>query len=141
MEISDAGVAFIEAHEGCKLEAYLDSVGIPTIGYGHTSGVSEGDTCTQEQADQWLRDDLSEAEDCVNKVVAVPLTQNQFDALCSFTFNLGCGALKGSTLLRLLNQGDTENSAKEFVKWDRAGGKVVAGLLKRRQDEQALFNS
>src|ERR1700744_5782663 len=106
MKMSQTGLALTMASEGVRLTAYLDSGGIPTIGYGHTSGVKAGMTCTQAQAEQWLAEDVEGSEYVVNKVVTAPLNQNQFDALVDFVFNLGSGAFQGSTLLKLLNQGD-----------------------------------
>jgi lysozyme len=136
---SKKGLQLTEKCEGCRLEAYLDQVGIPTIGYGHTRGVKLGDTCTQEQAEQWLHEDIAIAEADVNSHVYVPLTQGMFDALVDFCFNLGCAARNKSTLLHLINSNDLANAANEFSKWDHAGGKVVAGLLRRRLDERTEF--
>lgn len=141
MEYSPDGLKLTESFEGCRLQAYLDSVGVPTIGYGHTHGVTMGMTCTQEQADAWLQEDVQGAVQVVNNLVTVPLTQQQFDALVDFTFNLGTGALQHSTLLRLLNSGDYQGAAGEFEKWDKAGGKVLPGLLRRRQAERDMFNT
>lgn len=142
MKISERGLEFIKQHEGCKLEAYQDSVGIWTIGYGHIVGVKQDDTCTQEQAEAWLMEDVASiSEKCINWMVKVPLTQPEFDALCSFTFNLGCSALRNSTLLKKLNQSDYDGASLEFHKWDHAGGKQIAGLTKRRADEAALFEA
>ena len=129
----------IMASEGCRLTAYQDSVGVWTIGYGHTKGVGAGMTCTPVQAASWLADDLHLSEYGVNCHVSVMIDQNQFDALCDFVFNLGIGALSGSTLLRLLNEGETAAAANEFPKWCHAGGKVLPGLVTRRAREQALF--
>ena len=139
MNIGPQGLALIKSFEGLRLTAYLDSVGVPTIGYGHTKGVRMGDTCTQAQADAWLAEDVRDAEACVNSAVTVPMTQAEFDALVSFTFNLGCGNLRKSTLLRLLNEGDRHGATVEFRKWDKAGGQVLAGLTRRRDAESRLF--
>lgn len=141
MDYSPDGLKLTESFEGCRLQAYLDSVGVPTIGYGHTHGVTMGMTCTQEQADAWLQEDVQGAVQAVNNLVIVPLTQQQFDALVDFTFNLGAGALQQSTLLRLLNSGNYQGAAGEFEKWDKAGGKVLPGLLRRRQAERDIFNT
>ena len=139
MNISEAGLDFIKEHEGCRLEAYQDSVGVWTVGVGHTGPlVVKGLVITQDEADDLLRHDVAVAVKCVTGLVTVPLTQEEFDALCSFTFNLGCTALRNSTLLRKLNAGE-DGIATEFLKWDHAGGKQVAGLTKRRADEAALF--
>jgi len=91
MDYSPDGLKLTQSFEGCRLKAYLDSVGVPTIGYGHTHGVTMGMTCTQEQADAWLQEDTQGAVQAVNNLVTVPLTQQQFDALVDFTFNLGAG--------------------------------------------------
>ena len=139
METSANGIHLIEQFEGCRLRAYQDAVGVWTIGYGHTRGVFEGMTTDHDGAEALLRMDLEEAEAAVNRLVAVPIEQCQFDALVSFTFNLGAGNLSRSTLLRKLNDGDYEGAAAEFPRWNRAGEKVLAGLTRRREAEQALF--
>ena len=139
MNISEAGLALIREFEGCKLEAYLDSVGIPTIGVGHTAGVKMGDICTQDQADTWLRTDVQVAVRCVANSVTGVLSQGQIDALTSFVFNLGCGALRNSSLLRMLNAGHDDAAAQQFERWNHAGGRVLAGLTARREAEKELF--
>lgn len=141
MKIGDAGLALIKEYEGCRLEAYQDSVGIWTIGYGHTSGVQAGDKCTQDEADAWLLEDVKHAETCVNGAVTVPLTQNEFDALVSFVFNLGCKQFRSSTLLRKLLDSDYDGAAAELKRWNKAGGQVLAGLTKRRAAEEKLFET
>lgn len=141
MTYSEDGLHLTEQFEGCKLDAYQDSVGVATIGYGHTRNVTMGMTCTQEQAEQWLQEDVQSAADAVNRLVTVELTQQEFDALVDFTFNLGAGNLQRSTLLRLLNSGDYTGAAAEFQKWDKAGGQVLAGLLRRRQAEADMFDA
>ena len=140
MRISDEGVGLIKAFEGCKLGSYYDSAGVLTIGYGCTTDVAPGMKITQVQAEERLKVDLKDAEDAVNLLVVVPLSQNEFDALVSFTFNLGQGALRRSTLLKLLNQSDYTGAAKEFLRFDKADGKVLAGLSRRRMAEMRLFN-
>ncbi|MGX6999928.1 lysozyme [Caballeronia sp. KNU42] len=140
MQYSQEGLSLTESFEGCNLTAYQDSVGVWTIGYGHTQGVAQGMTCTQTQAEQWLLADVANAEAAVNRLVHIAMSQEEFDALVDFTFNLGIGNFAGSTLLRLLNVRDIAGAANEFEKWDLAGGVVVAGLLRRRQAEQALFS-
>lgn len=139
MKHSLQGLLLTERFEGCRLIAYQDQVGVWTIGYGHTRGVCEGMTCTQAQAEAWLLEDMRLCEACVNENVSISLTQGQFDALTDFCFNLGCHALKCSTLLQLLNKSNFAAAAKEFEKWDHAGGKEIAGLLRRRQAEEAEF--
>ena len=129
----------IKHHEGLVLHAYLCPAGVPTIGYGHTGGVSMGDVITEKKADELLKKDLRSAEYAVNKYVNVDLNQNQFDALVSFVFNLGAGNFKSSTLLRKLNFSDYDGAASEFKRWNKAGGRVLAGLTKRRLAEEKLF--
>lgn len=141
MKYSKSGLALTESFEGCRLVAYQDQAGIWTIAFGHTRGVRPGDTCTQAQAEAWLQEDIAFAEDCVNKNVTVLLTQEEFDSLVDLIFNIGCGNFKTSTLLRLLNSGDYAAAAAEFPKWDHAGGKENAGLLRRRIAEEAEFQS
>ncbi|WP_210523472.1 lysozyme [Pantoea ananatis] len=141
MQTSNKGMDLIKRFEGLKLEVYRDSVGIPTIGYGHTNGVKMGDVITCEQADKYLREDLLVAELTINTNVKVKLTQNQFDALASFVFNLGSGNFVKSTLLKKLNAGDFAAAADEFGKWVNAGGKKLAGLVKRRAAEREVFIS
>ena len=142
MRISDDGIELIKEYEGLALKAYKCPAGIWTIGYGHTGpDVREGQVIDEITAEAYLRKDLETAEKCVNACVAVPITQGQFDALVSFAYNLGCGALRRSTLLRCLNAGDDEGAANEFPKWTRANGKVLQGLVRRRQAEQELFLS
>jgi lysozyme len=144
MTTSDAGLALIEEFEGCVLHAYPDpaSGGVPwTIGYGHTKGVQPGDSCTRAQAVAWLRADAGDAEAAVNRLVGVPLAQHQFDALVSFTYNLGQGALAQSTLLRLLNAGsDPAQVSAQFLRWNRGPDGPMPGLTRRRAAEKAMFD-
>lgn len=143
MKISDRGLELIKRHEGLRLEAYPDpgSGGEPwTIGYGHTgTDVAPGLMIDEAEATRLLRSDVGAAEQCIDEAVEVEITQHQFDALVSFVFNLGCRAFMGSTLLKLLNQGNHAAAMGQFSRWDRAGGRVMAGLTKRRHDEAALF--
>lgn len=132
----------IKQFEGLRLTSYQDQVGVWTIGYGHTGqSVHAALTITQDCADEYLHADVSGAVDCVNREVAVDISQNQFDALVDFVFNLGCQALKGSTLLAYLNAGRDADAAGQFQRWDHAGGVEVPGLLARRQAEARLFAS
>jgi lysozyme len=141
MKISEKGLALIKEFEGCKLKAYQDSVGIWTVGYGHTGpDVREGLEITQARAEELLREDLHDVERCLANSVSVTLTQNEYDALASFVFNLGCGRLRGSTLLRKLNAGDVD-CGPEFDKWCNAGGRQLPGLVRRRKAERELFES
>lgn len=144
MKTSSNGRALIRQFEGDKLTAYICPAGVLTIGVGHTGpDVKRGMTITQAQSDALLVADLAKFEAAVARLVKVPVTQNQFDALVSFAFNLGGGALGGSTLLKLLNGGRYAEAAAQFSKWDKAtvNGKKVAlpGLTKRRAAEAALF--
>ena len=141
MKTSENGIKLIEQFEGCSLKSYQDVAGVWTNGYGNTHGVVPGTTITQAQAESDLLSNVAGSEYVVNTVVKVTLTQNQFDALVDFVFNLGSGNFQSSTLLRLLNQGDFAGASNEFPKWNHAGGVVVAGLTRRRLAEQALFNS
>lgn len=144
MKASDSGVALIRRFEGCELTAYLDAVGVLTIGVGHTGpDVSVGQTITEEQADDLLRADLEDTEHCVNSAVPHPLLQSEFDALVSFVFNVGCNAFRGSTLLKLILAGDMDGAVVQFTRWNkgRVKGELVelAGLTKRRKAEADLF--
>lgn len=139
MKTSQAGIDLIKEFEGVRLAAYRCPAGVPTIGYGHTKGVEMGDTVTVIEAEELLREDLEVFENGVNKLVEVPLEQHQFDALVSFAFNLGLGNLKNSTLLRLLNQGLYTDAANQLTRWNRAGGQVLAGLVRRRSAERRMF--
>lgn len=142
MNISKKGLNLIKSFEGLELKAYKDSVGVVTIGYGSTGPhVSMGQTITESQAEALLKSDVGRFEKGVEDLVTVPLNQNQFDALVSFSFNLGLGNLKSSTLLRKLNSLDYAGAANEFPRWNRAGNKVLAGLTRRRLAEKELFLS
>ena len=126
--------------ESCKLTAYQDSVGVWTIGWGHTAGVKKGDNWTQDEADDILLNDLEKFEGYVNQYVKVPLTQNQFDALVSWTFNLGPGNSKSSTMLTKLNEKNYDEVPSQMKRWNKAGGKVLRGLERRRNAETAMFS-
>ena len=141
MTTSPNGRKFIEDMEGVRLKAYQDGGGIWTIGYGHILGVKSGDICSFDQADQWLTADLATVEAVLSNptIVAQALNQSQFDALVSFTFNVGCAAFEHSTLLRLLNGRDTMGAANQFLLWVHIKGVFSPGLLNRRTAERALF--
>jgi len=139
--LAELGLDLLKSFEQCRLSAYRDSAGIPTIGWGHTDAVRMTDTCSQDQADHWLVMDVQAAVNACDANAPKNLTQNQFDALVVFTFNVGVGAEAHSTLLAKLNAGDMAGAADEFLKWDHAGGVVVPGLTRRRQAERALFLS
>lgn len=142
MKISDEGLDFICDHEGFRANAYPDPAtgGEPwTIGYGRAHGVKLGDTCTREQAREWLRADVGTAERCLNATVQGHITQGQADACLSLIFNIGCGNWRKSTVLRELNAGNDLSSANGFLLWNRANGKIMAGLTNRRMDEMEVF--
>ena len=141
MSLSQSGLNLIKSHEGLRTTAYKDPVGVWTIGYGHTGTAKPGQKITEAQAEQLLRQDVGWAEAAVRKNVKVPLTQGQFDALVSFTFNLGAGALSRSTLLKKLNAGDYAGAQAEFGKFVHAGGRVLPGLVRRRNEEAQMFGN
>jgi lysozyme len=140
MKISQNGINLIKHYEQCRLQTYRDATGTPTIGWGHTGkDVRMGMTITQSEADRLLTEDLARFVNAVNTYANVPLSQNQFDALVSFTYNCGEGNLRTSTLLRKLNSKDYKGAAAEFPRWNRSKGKILKGLINRRAAEQALF--
>lgn len=140
MRINKAGLELLKKFEGCKLKTYRCVAGVLTIGYGHTGkDVTEGKVITQQEADELLAKDLQRFEEGVADLLRVKVTENQFSALVSFAYNIGLNALSGSTLLKKLNEGDTEGAAAQFVRWNKAGGKAVQGLTNRREAERDLF--
>lgn len=143
MNISPQGLQLIREFESCRTSAYLDAVGVPTIGYGTTiidgQAVSIGMTCTMDQAEQYLQIDIEKIEDQIGNAVTVPVEQAQFDALCDFVYNLGIGNLLRSTLLKVINGLTQGNIQVEFLRWNRAGGAVLKGLTRRRVAEAALW--
>jgi lysozyme len=141
MNISPNCAAITKKFEGCQLEAYQDPVGKWTIGYGHTGpDVYAGLKIDQARADQFLMLDLLGAQSTVNNLVEPQLNQNQFDALCDFVFNVGAKAFQNSNLLTLININKFDDATVEFAKWNKAGGKVLPGLTKRRAAEAELFS-
>lgn len=139
--INQEGIDLIKAYEGFSEAVYLDSVGVPTIGFGHTGSGVRLNRVSREQAEALLRSDLRAAERSVLRLIHVPLTDDQYAALVSFAFNLGGGALQRSTLRAKLNRGEYEAAANEFPKWVFAGGKRLKGLARRREAERQLFLS
>tara|TARA_R100000951_G_scaffold99275_1_gene89556 strand:- start:1455 stop:1892 length:438 start_codon:yes stop_codon:yes gene_type:complete len=139
MNISKEGIDLIKHFEGCRLEAYEDAVGVPTIAYGRIKDVKMGDSCTQAQAEAWLDEELHEYEGYINDAVTVALTQNQFDSLVSWVYNLGPSNLKSSTMLKVLNKEQYADVPEQIQRWNKAGGKVLEGLTKRRNAEALLF--
>ena len=139
MKTSLEGINLIKHFEGCELEAYKCPAGVWTIGYGHIKGVEEGDVITEQQADDMLVEELEEYENYIHNLVSCPLNQNQFDALVSWVYNLGSSNLQASTLLKVLNAGDYAGVPAQMLRWNKAGGKVLEGLTRRRQAEADLF--
>ena len=142
--ISKTGLDLISSFEGIRLNAYDDGVGVWTIGIGTTiypNGVKvkKGDKCILEQAKEYFAHDLKSFEKTVNDSVKAPLTQNQFDALVSLTYNIGSTAFKNSTLLKKLNAKDYQGAADQFLVWNKGGGKVLKGLVRLREAKRALF--
>lgn len=145
-DISEKGYAIIREFEGFRAEAYLDTGGVWTIGFGtikYPNGqrVKKGDTCTREQAEQWLKNDCKWVDVCLDKYVTAKTTQNQFDALASFVYNIGETAFAKSTMLTLLNQNNFTAAANQFDRWVFDNGKRITGLANRRTKEKALFLS
>ena len=139
MKTSQKGIDFIKRHEALRLNAYLDAVGVWTIGYGHTSTAKKGMTITEAEAEKLLVDDLKTAEEEINSH-NLPLKQNQFDALVSFVFNVGVGNFRSSTLLKRLKANPNDpDIANQFKKWVYGNGKVLPGLVRRRNEEAKLY--
>ena len=140
---SERGQALLHGFEGFRAEAYKDSVGVWTIGYGTTvsdgTPVQKGDHVTRAEADRLFEHDLQRFEKAVRALITVPLTQSQFDALVSFAYNVGVNALRTSTLRRYLNAGRYDEAADQFLRWNKGGGRVIAGLTHRRKAERKLF--
>ena len=139
MKTSKTGLDLIKHFEGCELYAYKCPAGVWTIGYGHTKGVEPGMQITEQDAEDMLKEELIEYESYINDLVTVGLNQNQFDAMVSWVYNLGAGNLKASTLLKVLNAGDYAGVPEQMLRWNKAGGKVLEGLTRRRQAEADLF--
>lgn len=142
MRTSQQGIDLIKEFEGFSERVYLCPSGVNTIGYGHTQGVQIGDTCTREQAEEYLKDDLREAEEAVLALVNVPLSQNQFDALVSLVYNIGSGHFYGSTIRRVINckVADKEEYRRAWMMWVKSKGKRLKGLVRRREAEYKLFS-
>lgn len=144
MRISQRGLDALKRHEGLRLHAYPDPAtgGEPwTIGYGRAHGIKQGQQISAETAEQYLREDLQWVEDAIRETVTAPLTQGQYDAICSLIYNIGEGAWRGSTMLRRLNERQYMQAAAEFIRWNKANGKVLPGLTNRRVLEQKMFES
>jgi lysozyme len=140
MKTSAGGIALIKQWEGLKLEAYLCPAGVWTIGYGHTGKAArEGSRIIPAHAELLLKQDLRKFEAAINEAVEVPLEQHQFDALVSLVYNIGIGAFQKSTLLRVLNAGNYDAVPEQFMRWNKAGKRVLAGLVNRRAAEVGLW--
>lgn len=139
MTISQVGIELIKSHEGLRTKAYMCPANVLTIGYGHTRNVFPNQVITLKEAERLLKEDLRRFENAINKHVTVSLNQNQFDALVSFTFNVGANAFRNSTLLRLLNNQDYYGAAFQFDRWVNGGGGRLPGLVRRREEERKLF--
>lgn len=146
MKISEEGLRLIKSFEGYhrrlkdgRCVAYRCPANVWTLGYGCTEGIREGMTWTQEEAEEALLREIAKFEAGVDRAVTVEINQNEFDALVSWSYNCGLGALQRSTLLRKLNKGDRAGAAREFAKWNKGGGRVLPGLVSRRAREAALF--
>ena len=139
MQMSQTGVALLKHFEGLELEAYQDSVGVWTIGYGHTKHAIKGMVITEEEAEEMLVEELPEYQDYVRNSCNVLLQQHEFDALVCWTYNLGPTNLNSSTMLRKLNNGDSNEVPFQMKRWDMAGGKTLLGLSRRRNAEALLF--
>lgn len=139
MKISQEGLCLIKKFEGCSLEAYQCAASVWTYGYGSTKNVQEGDTITKEDAEKLLSEEIKEYENYVKDLVEVDLNQNQFDALVSWVFNLGPDNLKKSTLLKVLNNKKYEDVPAQIQRWNKVDGKVLEGLVRRRNAESLLF--
>jgi lysozyme len=139
LRVSDKGIKIIKQHEGCKLKAYLDGGGVWTIGYGHIETAKQGMVITQEEAERLFNKDVQTFASGVARLIKVPVTQNQFDALVSLAYNIGLNGLSTSTLLKKLNAKDYKAAAEQFLNWKFDNGKFVQGLLNRRHEERKLF--
>ena len=142
MRISNAGLELIKKYEGCKLHAYKCPAGVWTIGYGWTEGVKEGDTITQEHAEELLEHGLERYESAVWEAIrrARPKTRQwEFDAMVSLIYNIGIGAFARSSVLRHHLAGETVQAGNSFLLWDKAGGKEMEGLKRRREAERRLY--
>ena len=136
--VSAAALVGIATHEGYRGEAYRDAVGVPTIGFGETAGVKMGDKTTPVRSLVQLLGSTNRHADAIRKCIAVPLYQHEFDAYVSLSYNIGPGAFCQSTLVKKLNAGDYAGACEEIKRWNRAGGKVLPGLTKRREQEYRL---
>ena len=139
MQISEEGLSLIKKYEGCELKAYRCPANVLTIGYGHIKDVKEGDQITKEEANYMLQEEIIEYEGYVNDMVDVELNQSQYDSLCAWVYNLGPTNFQSSTLLKVLNEGKYNEIPQQIKRWNKAGGEVLDGLIRRREAEALLF--
>jgi lysozyme len=139
MKMSETGLALLKDFEGCRLTAYPDITGVPTLGYGFTVGVNLGDTMTQAECDDRLLRELTPYESAVWNATGGNVTQNEFNALTSFSWNVGIAGMQKSSVIKAHNKGDKQAAARAFGLWNKAGGKPIAGLTRRRAAEAALY--
>ena len=139
LQLSKTGIELLKHFEGCELKAYQDSVGVWTIGYGHTKGIYEGLEITQSEAEKMLQDELPEYEGYITDKVVPMLQQHEYDALVCWVYNLGPTNLSSSTLLKRLNAGEFKDVPFQMKRWDKAGGQPLLGLTRRRNAEALLF--
>tara|TARA_B100000401_G_C52467606_1_gene559565 strand:- start:151 stop:612 length:462 start_codon:yes stop_codon:yes gene_type:complete len=139
MQLSKTGIELLKHFEGCELKAYQDSVGVWTIGYGHTKGIYEGLEITQSEAEKMLQDELPEYEGYITDKVVPMLQQHEYDALVCWVYNLGPTNLSSSTMLKKLNAGEFKEVPFQMKRWDKAGGQPLLGLTRRRNAEALLF--
>lgn len=139
MRLSDSGLTLLKSLESCGLAPYKDSKGVWTDGYGNTHNVIPGVSISQDEADTMLLDNVIDTEQAISRLIKVDLTQNQFDALVIFAFNIGVTAFKNSTLLLMLNAGHYTDASEQFSVWDKCAGKTLLGLVRRRETEKELF--
>ena len=139
LQLSKTGIELLKHFEGCELKAYQDSVGVWTIGYGHTKGIYEGLEITQSEAEKMLQDELPEYEGYITDKVVPLLQQHEYDALVCWVYNLGPTNLSSSTLLKRLNAGEFKDVPFQMKRWDKAGGQPLLGLTRRRNAEALLF--
>ena len=139
LQLSKTGIELLKHFEGCELKAYQDSVGVWTIGYGHTKGIYEGLEITQSEAEKMLQDELPEYEGYITDKVVPMLQQHEYDALVCWVYNLGPTNLSSSTMLKKLNAGEFKEVPFQMKRWDKAGGQPLLGLTRRRNAEALLF--
>lgn len=139
MTINAAGLELIQDFESCRLEAYQDSIGRWTLGYGRTQGIIPGMTCTQQEADEWFEDDINFVAARLSHILPTTLTENQYSACVSLAYNIGVARFRQTEMLVLLKAGAFQSAADEFLKFNHAGGHVVDGLTRRRKAERELF--